>query len=200
MKIVKYIEKSLEHVRRFMQALPRRKQYIEFFTAILSLPIMITAIILNINALRPKTTTPASTPAPSEKIIIISTPGQTVLKTNPVTSTPTGGACMTALPSVSISDPGEGDTVSKDAVCVVPNIAQGNYCAIVWRYSINNTSWSDYDDKAFCLYNLPSGNVTLRFQIKSTVTGATQEIDRHFTYTPTVTPTPTTGTASSSAH
>lgn len=200
MNINKMIKNLVRHFRSFIQALPRRKQYIEFFTAILSLPIMITAIILNINALRPKTTPTTPAPTQGEKIIIISPPAHTTLNSAPATSTaPTGGACMTALPNVSIPDPGEGDTVTKDAVCIVPDIASGNYCAIVWRYSINNTSWSDYDDKAFCLYNLQSGNVTLRMQIKSTVTGATQEIDRHFIYQNSSSPTPTSS-ASSSAH
>lgn len=198
--MTRILHKIVAHFRSFIQALPRRKQYIEFFTAILSLPIMITAIILNINALRPKTTPTNPTTPVSEKVIIIS-PGassQTNVNTSPAT-TPTGGVCQTELPNVSISSPQEGESVSKDAVCIAPDIAKGNYCAIVWRYSVNNTSWSDYDDKAFCLYNLAAGNVTVRLQIKSTVTGATQEVDRHFTYTPSSNPSPTP-VASSSAH
>lgn len=196
----RYFNKLASNIRSFMQSLPRRKQYIEFFTAMLSLPIMITAIILNVNALRPKTAQNTTIPSTTEKVIIISPAASNQTNTNASQSiSPTQGICREELPSVSISSPQEGETVSKDAVCIAPDIAKGNYCAIVWRYSVNNSSWSDYDDKAFCLYNLASGNVTVRLQVKSTVTGATQEVDRHFTYSSNSTPTPTT-TASSSAH
>lgn len=193
----RYFHQLASHIRSFMQSLPRRKQYIEFFTAMLSLPIMITAIILNVNALRPKTAQNTTIPTTTEKVIIISPAASNQTNsTSPIS--PTAGICREELPNVSISSPQEGETVSKDAVCIAPDIAKGNYCAIVWRYSVNNSSWSDYDDKAFCLYNLASGNVTVRLQIKSTVTGATQEIDRHFTYMSSNTPTP--AISSSSAH
>lgn len=186
--------------KELIRALPNKKQYIEFFTAILSVPIMLTVLVLNINNLKPKDPSPI-TPEEKKEVIVVSPE----IRGAATTTLPTEKkeACTEDLPGVEIVTPESEETVSKQPVCISPKIEEGDYCSVVWRYNVNNTSWSEYDNKGFCLYNLPSGHTTVRLQVKSIVTGEEKEIIREFTYAgPITTPSPTvtdSSTASSSA-
>ena len=183
--------------KELIRALPNKKQYIEFFTAILSVPIMLTVLVLNINNLKPKDVSP---PIPDErKEVIIVSPEIKGITTQ---TTQKKDACIEELPSVDILSPESGETVSKRPVCISPQIEEGEYCSVVWRYSVNDSSWSEYDNKGFCLYDLPNGDTSVKIEVKSIVTGETKEIVREFIYSGPTTPSPTltiSPTASGSA-
>lgn len=193
-----------------------KKPYIEFFTAILSVPVLITVIMLNINNLKStnKSTTASPSPVQKEEKIYIpvitttqntnkkSTPQDSVTPTEEISQTPTNQACKPEIGPVSISSPDEGDALTDNPVSIIINYKTGEYCAVVWSYRLNGSSWSAYDDKSIALYNLPPGKIKIEVKIKSIVSGDEQILTRNFTYngtttaaaptpTPTLTPSPT---------
>jgi len=177
----------INKIKHFFGSLTGKKNHLEFFTALLSIPVLLSVIALNWNNLNANKT-PENT-QPNE--IIISLP----VDKNPTTA-PTKAECNPGIGEVAISSPEEGDTVSENPVSVIIVYKPGDFCSAVWSYRINGGSWSDYDDKSFALYNLPSGEVDVDLRVKSIVNGEVKTISRNFTYksnTPTMTPslTPT---------
>jgi len=198
-------------IKRFFIKLQRdfgkitgKKHHLEFFTALLSLPVLITVLILNISNLN-NNKKPAATPTPQKQEIVITIPQQQ----NTTTSTnqgnvPTKKACEPIVGDVSIASPDEGDTVTDNPVAVDIDTDTSGPCAVVWSYRINGGAWSSFDDKSIALFNPPSGDITLDLRIKSIVAGGGEkQLTRHFTYkgTSTVTPTatPTIATTPSTA-
>ena len=172
--------------------IPDKKPYIEFITALLSVPVLLTVILLNLNTLtgsKDKETTP--TPAPEK--IFVTLPGG-------VTNAPTlsDEECTKAIGPININPPEENETVSDNPVVVAINYQQGNFCSAVWSYRINGGRWSDYDDKSIALYNPPAGNIKFELRVKSVVTSDTENLVRNFVYkTDSLSITPT---ASASAN
>jgi hypothetical protein len=207
--------------------LPDKKQYIEFFTALLSVPVLVTVIMLNILNLRSanKINTPPPTPQPKQQYIYIpitsnpntnkdSSSNETNTSTSNTLVTPTTTEpCKPAIGPVDITSPAEGDTVTDNPTSIIISYKTGEYCAVVWSYRINNGDWSAYDDKSIALYNLPQGKIKVDVKVKSIVSGDEQILTRSFIYkgtatsvtptaTPTVSPTisPDTKNSSSSAN
>jgi hypothetical protein len=200
------VQKFIRQSRQSYKTLPDKKQYIEFFTALLSVPVLLTVILLNVNNLR-ATTKPATTtvvPTPVKEIIYVSPQGQNVNTGNntstqlPVDFVPTASpACDKSMGPVAIKTPADGDTVNDNPVSVIISYEQGNHCAVVWAYRINNGKWSDYDDKSIALYNLSNGTIVFDLKVKSIVTGEEKVLSRTFSYTGN---TNTSNTASASAN
>lgn len=186
------IKKAYRKFRADFQKLPERKQYIEFFTAVLTVPVLLTVIILNINNLKATNKKDEPKSEPTVREIVITQPTDKEAKTVTITTEP----CKPGVGTVAISYPEEGDTVSDNPVQFGIKYTPGKYCAVVWSYRINSGRWSDYDDKSVALYNLPSGNVTFDLRVKSVVSGEEKSVSRSFTYSGT---SQTTPTASSSA-
>lgn len=175
--------------------LPERKQYIEFFTAILTVPVLLTVIILNVSSLRDKNKDkePQPTPPPVREIVITQ-PGEQQTPNTSATAAP----CVEEIGPIAIDNPSENEAVTDNPVQVSINYKKGNFCAVVWSYRINGGRWSDYDDNSVALYNLPQGNVKFDLRVKSVVTGEEKSLTRNFTYRGTNT-VPTEPVASSSA-
>ena len=163
--------------------MPDKKKYVEFFTAILTVPVLLTVIILNLTSLK-KDEQPKPV-AQEQPKVVITIPEKTSSNSNDKvpnqTSTPQP-ECKKELEPVEISTPEEGDTVKDNPVSIIVAQKGEGYCAVVWSYRINGGRWSDYDDKSIALYNPPKGQVTLELRIKSVVTGDEQKITRKFIY------------------
>lgn len=172
--------------------IPEKKTYIEFFTALLSVPVLITVIMLNVNNL--KNTNKSTTPPPQkeEKIYIPVAATQNTGKnptsqsintpTQAISTTSANEACKPEIGPVSITSPAEGDTVTDNPAPIIITYKTGEYCAVVWSYRLNDGSWSAYDDKSIALYNLPQGKIKIDVKIKSIVTGDEKILTRNFTY------------------
>lgn len=166
-----FFKKALFSYRK----IPDKKPYIEFVTALLSVPVLLTVILLNLNSLtgtkdkEPKTTTP-------EKIFI-TLPGG-------ATSVPTLSEeeCTPEIGPLEIKSPEEREVVTENPVFVDIAYQQGKYCSVVWSYRTNGGKWSDYDDKSIALYNLSTGNIKLDLRIKSVVSSDNETITRNFIY------------------
>lgn len=175
--------------------MPDKKRYLEFVTALLTIPVLLTVMISNILNLQQKNAVPEPTPVPTV-IIQTATPiPQTPIST-PVSGsaspTPTVSAqCKKEVGPIEITYPTEGQMVSTDPVCLDIVRSGTDYCAVVWQYRINESAWSDYTDRSICMYGLTGGTKNLELRVKSIVSGNEVLLKRTFTI-PTSTPTPTT--------
>ncbi len=178
-KVVGKVGKKKSLSKKIVQ----KKPYFELVTAILSIPVLITLSILNINSLTKINATPTPTPevnntqrrgffaAPIEPKSII-TP-----------STPKDDAtCKEGIGPVSIATPGESDKVADNPVIISIAYDDSEYCGAAWSYSINGGNWSGYDDRSVALYNLPQGQVSFELRVKSITTSEERTLTRKFTY------------------
>lgn len=192
----------MKKIKDIVSTLPDKKRYAELITAVLSVPVLITVLLLNLHNLKPSTTTttptptinspttsPTKTPAISETITpLVSSP--------PQSPSPPAPACTKAVGPVDITFPDEGEVISSNPVCVDITRSGTNYCEVAWSYRINNDAWSDYLDKSICLYNMSPGSKMIEVKVKS-IASQDQVILKR-TFTVPVSPT-TVPTASSSA-
>jgi hypothetical protein len=186
-----------DKIKHWWTVLPDKKKYIEFFTALLTVPVLLTVLISNINSLKTNQKTAiAPTPTPGQitppVITIIQKENPTSTPTPTPNVTPTPGQCNSAVGPVNITSPADNEVVNTNPVCINISYNQGNYCAVVWSYRINGGSWSDFTDKSICLYNLPPGTENLELQVKSVASSNEVLLNRTFTVSGTAaTPTPT---------
>lgn len=186
------LKTGLLKVGHSYKSLPEKKQYLEFFTALLSVPVLMTVILLNLNNLNNSRKQPDKTlePTPIKQVIYVSPKKDTLEKPSASPTPSVTDGCDEKLPAVSISVPSENDLVLDDPVNVIVDYKKENFCSVVWAYRINGSKWSDYDDKSIALYNLPSGSINLEVKIKSIVTGEERIIKRIFNYSsPSIEPT-----------
>lgn len=176
--------------------LPHKKMYVEFVTAILSIPVLLTVVYMNYLSIQEKRTKDAltPTPAPTQSIVTIIRERQPDREpTAPSTDKPIADVeCEPGIGTVEITNPEEASTINDNPIEIVIDYEQGDNCAVVWSYRINGSNWSDYTDNNIVIYNMPSGQKKLELRVKSIVSGETQTIQRNFTYNNTQEiPTPT---------
>lgn len=191
----------LENIKKWYRALPDKKRYIEFITALLTIPVLVTVLISNVGRIqedkKPKETSPS--PASNEKIIIIT---QKEDKEKPEEPTPTSSVSLTPTQTpkeckkevgpVKITNPEEEQVVDKEPVCVDINYTIGDYCAVAWSHKLDNNNWSDYSSSPFCFSNLSPGKHELDLRIQSVVSKDELILERTFYYKTKEVPTPTT--------
>lgn len=180
-------QRKFAKIKRGISHYHPKKHHIEFVTALLSVPVLLTVIVLNTNSLKNLNKKVEPTPSP-----IVITQAPATQKEVIVTKE----ACKPGLGSVSIDNPDEGDSVNDNPVNVDVNYEANGYCNAVWSYRVNGGTWSNYDDSDVSLYNLPNGNIKFELRAKSVVNSDSKNLTRNFTYsgnsgTPTQTPSPT---------
>lgn len=190
--------KSANKVAHTLKSLPQKKQYLEFFTALLSIPVLLTVIILNFNTLKNLNKDAKPTETPEKGGMFYSVP---IGASADEEATPTPqGPCKKAIGPVEISTPKENQTTSQNPVYVTISYTDPTYCAAVWAYRINGGDWSDYDDKSLALYNLPQGNIKLELKVKSLAGREEKTLTRNFTYKGNTIIKPSEPVSSSSAN
>lgn len=188
------MKEKISKVVNVVKKIPDKKNHLDFLAAALTIPVLISVIILNYNNLQ-KLKTPASpsavpsvapTQAAKPQYIIVPSQNQSAESPTPVTS-----ACIKDIGPIDVSYPKEGDTVSDNPLCIIINYSNTNYCSVVWSYRINNGAWSDYTSNNPCIYNLQNGNIKFDLRVQSTVTQNTASLTRNFIYQgqPVITPT-----------
>lgn len=177
----------LQKSKEIAKKLPAFKPHLDFIAAVLTIPVLITVIILNFANLAKPKAPPSLTPTPNQNITAVPVAHKAT------TPTPTDSpSCNPGIGKLSITTPQENDTVTANPVCVTIEYDGTGYCSVVWAYSINSGPLSDYSNNSVCLYNMPEGPIHFQLQVKSLTSGQTQTIVRNFTYTPpTPTPSPT---------
>jgi hypothetical protein len=165
------------------QRIVKKKPYFELATAFLSIPVLITVLLLNVTSLKSinNKPTPTPEPVPNQRSFYASPVGTSHNSATPSVAANTS-PCKKALGPVTISDPGENDTVTNNPVTITIQYDDSTYCGAAWSYRINGSSWSGYDDRSVALYNLPRGQITFELRVKSIVTTDETTITRHFNY------------------
>ncbi len=195
------LSKRLSKIVHIAKNAPNKKTHLDFIAALLTIPVLLSVIILNYNNLnnlqKSKITNPSPT-AQEKQVIIVSPsqiPGATVNSPAPAPS------CKKQIGPLSISYPSENQTVSDNPVCVNISYTDTSYCSVVWSYRINGGTWSDYNSNNPCLYNMPNGNIKFDLRVQSTVAQDQQQtFTRNFVYNgqgtiATPSPTPTASTS-----
>lgn len=177
-----------QKVKKTLQWLPAIKPHLDLLAGILTIPVLLTVIILNFSNLSKENKSTESTPAAKN-----STQPVTVVQIHP-TSAPSvsTSSCQPAIGPLSITYPAEGQSVTNNPLCITIDYQSEGYCAVVWAYKINNGPLSDYSNNSVCLYNMTAGKVSFELDVKSLVSSQTKTYTRNFTYQPSGTPTPTT--------
>lgn len=203
------MKEVIARVKYWYKNLPDKKKYIEFVTAILSVPVMITVIILNLNNLNQSKKQSQSGSITPVQIVITgesktnnslsptSNAAQPTISLSPAPLlSPTQGLCKKAVGPVNISSPQEGEVVSTNPVCISIS-TQPDYCSVTWSYSINGANWSPYTNNDICFYNMSSGTKQLQIRVRSEVTGEMITLLRNFVYqNPNTNPSPTIASSS----
>jgi hypothetical protein len=203
------MQNVLEKVKTWYRGLPDKKRYIEFITALLTVPVLLTVLISNIsninsNKKTEEKVTPTIAVSPTEKIITITERivEKEASATPTFTPTPTTPKeCKKEVGPVRISSPAEGQLMNNNPVCISVNYQTGEYCSVVWSYRLDDGDWSEFTDKEICLYNMEVGPKSLELRVKSTQSDDEVSLIRNFYYkskeaptaTPTMTPVPTSG-------
>jgi len=192
---------KIHEIKSVVHQLPDKKRYAELITAVLSVPVLITVLLLNLNNLRkpnqsvPSTagivqsTSPTSTPSISPKTTIKVTAKTTIPDPTP-TSFITQGPCIKEVGPVTIISPEENEIVTTNPVAIDIERKEKNYCEIVWSYRINGDTWSDYVDKSIFLYNLSPGQKKIEIKVKSIASSNQIVLTRTFNVVDKITPTP----------
>lgn len=185
--------KYFSGLKKQIKEIHTKKPHLEFFTALLTIPVLLTVIILNYNNLKGAA---APKEAPKNETIVIT---QSAPEKETKEIVVTKEACKPEIGNASITAPDEGEEVSDNPVMVDISYDDDEYCQLVWSYRINGGSWSSYDDRSIALYNLTNGDVKLEVRIKSTVNSETKTLTRRFTYNGAASPTPSQSQAPTSA-
>lgn len=186
-------------IKRVVKRLPDVKPHLDLIAASLTIPVLITAVLLNFGNLQSKFSGQNTLPTPTALPVVTRIFEQTpAAKTIIVTSSPqptSVASCQPGIGNITIASPTEGQAVTNNPVCITINYQAGNYCSVVWAYKVNGGPLSDYGNDSVCLYNLPSGTATFSLSVKSLVNSSTETLTRTFTVvgaTPTPTQVPTT--------
>lgn len=198
------MKEFVEKVKNEFKNLPDRKKYAEAISALLTLPVLITVLLLNVNNLK-KTNTSATalpTAAPTVEVIkeIVNYPTASLQPTPSLmlTSTPapdtTPQKCTPQIGPVQITSPDDGELVTSNPLTIEIGRTSDAYCAIVWSYRLDNGNWSDYSNTTISVFNLAAGKKKLDVKVKSVVTSSEIILTRNFVYQsdqPTTAPSPT---------
>ncbi|MFH0773241.1 MAG: hypothetical protein V1922_02930 [bacterium] len=202
---------TFNKVVSWYRGLPEKKKHVEFITAVLSVPVMLTVIIINLNNLNQQNNKQKQTIEKTSPIQIVitgekQTPASGTSSPSPqqLIGTPTGilsptpQSCIKEVGPVSILFPVENEVVTQDPVCITV-ATQSSYCPLVWAYRLETGNWSDFTNKNICLRNMTNGTKTIQLKVKSTASDDQIILQRSFVYEGNNEPTATPPSATSSA-
>lgn len=176
-----------ERIKKWWHSLPEKKKYLEIVTVLLSIPVLATAILLNLGSLRnkDKDTQPSQ---PQQNVTVV----PVEFKEKEVS--PTTKQCKKEVGPVEIVYPKEDQTVSENSVCIEIAQKSADYCSVQWSFKLDEGEWSSFTDKQFCFSNLSPGPHDVQVIVKSTVSQDQTLLERHFNYkTSSAQPTSATG-------
>ncbi len=209
-----------ESIKNRFSQLPDKKKWIDVITATLTIPVLLTVTIANLNKIKSKDAETTQETSPTQAPIIVRdfisvfkeqtndtnkelTPTLNEENKKQPTNTPEPTQQVSVTPSCKmepqpyeITYPKENEKVEVDPVCVVLNAKDQGYCTTQWAYRVNNSTWSNYTSDPICLYNMASGNIKLEVRTKNQISGQEKTITRNFSYqkedTQVTSPTPST--------
>ncbi len=183
-------------LRETFRYLPDKKKYIEVITASLSIPVLLSVVLVNYLNIQDQRKKEVPTPTP----IMSQSAVPTIITATPDSKTsPKPNECIREIGPIIILAPQEGENVNINPFTIDVDYNQGDYCSVVWRYRLDGGNWSQFGDDDIVIYNLSSGQKKIELEVKSIVTNVSEVYTRTFTYqntqevpTATSTPSPTT--------
>jgi len=184
-----------------------KKKLIDLIIGFLTIPSLITILILNLNNLKEsKTDTSDKTTSNQEKTIIIqnqptasqSADNNNLPKPSPIVFPSPEENCNPNSDSIQIVYPKENQTVHDNPFCISMKIDENdNSCPLEWAYSVNHKPLSAWSSEPICFYDLKNGEVNLKIVVKNKKSGLTKNYEVNFLYeyeekspaTPSATPT-----------
>lgn len=182
-----------ERIKKWWKNIPEKKRYIEVVTALLSIPVLATAILLNLGNLRDSNKSkdiPFQTQQGGVTVIPIELKEKNV--------SPTNQQCKKEVGPVEIVYPKENQTVSDNPLCIEIAQKSAEYCSVQWSLKLNDGDRSSFTDKQFCFSNVSSGQQKVQAIIKSTVSQDQTLLERNFIYQNKSGSSPTPATTSAS--
>lgn len=185
-------------VKDWYKGLPDKKKYFELVTAFLSIPVLLSVFLTNVNNLNEKSKESPSpavageskregvTVVPIEIVRDRYEEATTVFPTEKpaIELSASPASCKRTVGPVEIRSPREGERVTQTPVYLVIGYQIEEYCAVVWSYRINGGSWSEFDDKSIALFDMQPGEKVLELRVKSIASSDEVLLDRRFTYDP----------------
>lgn len=172
----------LDKIKKWYRSLPDKKVYFELLGAVLTIPVLLTVILLNLSNL---TGNKKDAPTPTPQIIRVVEQAP-----NNVTSVPSNLAgsqrvspqvsCKPEVGPVTISSPQEGQVVTNNPVCVTISYKTGEYCGVEWAVKMDNAQYSAYDSKDVCFYNVSSGSHAVSVKVRGKEGGDEIILQRNF--------------------
>lgn len=176
----------IDKFRKWYRSLPDKKVYFELLSAVLTIPVLVTVIMLNLTNL---TGNKKNDPSPTPQIIKVI---EQAPANNTITSVPVDAganqrvspqaACKKEIGPVNISSPQEDQVMESNPVCITVAYKTGEYCGIQWAVKIDGNMYSDFADKDVCFYNLSSGDHTASVKIRSKEGSDELILQRNFQY------------------
>ena len=127
----------LKKIQSWYRGLPDKKKYIEFFTALLTIPVLLTLILNNIGNIqeRNQRELEGDTPAPQVTILPVEVERPVIVNGDTTPATPsaddqTPTECKREVGPVSIVNPSEGQVIDSGTVGVDISYTIGEYCAV----------------------------------------------------------------------
>lgn len=185
------LSQSLKKVKTWITGAPNKKSHLDFIAGLLSIPVLLSVIILNYTSIQNSKKEAEKNLAPTsaqEKIIVIT--GENGNKTADPTHTPTKSDCKKEIGPISISYPREDQRISDNPVLITIRYDDASYCGVEWSYRINKGAWSDYNRNSVGLYNLSNGDINFELRVRSTATNEEIVLERNFIYEGTKQPSP----------
>lgn len=176
-----------EGIKKWWVNLPEKKKYLEIVTALLSIPVLATAILLNLGSLKNKDANNKPSQSGSVTVIPVEFKDKGV--------SPTSQQCKKEVGPVEIVYPKEDQTISENLVCIEIAQKSGDYCSVEWSFKLDDGERSAFTNKQFCFNNLSIGKHVLEVVVRSTVSQDQTLLERNFNYKSSSTPTPATTSA-----
>jgi len=170
--------------KTILEKLNEKKTLIELVVAALTIPVLLTVILLNFSDIKGKKNTP---PTSSNSPIIIEKDNGNNSQSDSdknisQIASPDPENCKEQVGPVSISSPAEGITLSDNPVNFIIKYTDPDYCSVVWSYRINGGTWSEYSSNSPTIYNMPAGPVKFELRVQSTVSSDQELLTRNFVY------------------
>ena len=183
-----------EAIKKSYANLPDKKKWIDLLVALLTVPVLVTVIVANLNNIKKKDEV-KSEPVPTPQIVVElprereATPTPSPISPSP---TATGVNCSGEVSPWEIKKPAEGETVKADPVVVEIEFTKDKeYCVHEWAYRVNESSFTTYSSNPVYLYNMALGPVRLELKVRNKVSGKESSLVRNFIYKEEITATPT---------
>lgn len=171
----------------WLRGAPNRKHQLDFIAGLLSIPVLLSVIVLNYSNIQnsKENEREEAKPTPVERIIVVSKDTEKpepTLKSDTPTPIAAQISCKKSVGPISISYPAEGAVVKDNPVNIIIKYEDDEYCSVVWSYRINEGTWSEYGSSSIGLYNLSSGAIKFELRVQSTASSDQELLERNFTY------------------